>query len=96
MGVLALTACSVEADSSSNAIGTGELEKQVDRSLTKQVGQAPKRVDCPDELESEKGAHTRCTLSTYDGLRFGVTVTVDKVMSDDQAHLDIKVDEKPQ
>ncbi|UNS96347.1 DUF4333 domain-containing protein [Streptomyces tubbatahanensis] len=95
VSVLALSACSVEAGAPNDAVTTEELEKQVDRGLTEKVGQSPKDVDCPDELEAKKGAHTRCTLSTDDGLRFGVTVTIDRLLSEDEAHFDIKVDQEP-
>ncbi|MER7409521.1 MULTISPECIES: DUF4333 domain-containing protein [Streptomyces] len=96
VAVLSLSACTVEAGASDDVIRTGELEKQVDRSLTEKVGESPKKVDCPDPLRAKKGAHTRCTLSTYDGLRFGVTVTAGRTGDDGRAHVDIEVDQEPQ
>ncbi|GAA2101903.1 hypothetical protein GCM10009801_75540 [Streptomyces albiaxialis] len=93
---LALTACSVGSGSSNSSVATPELEKQVNQALTQKVGQSPKKVDCPDELEAEKGAETRCTLTTPEGPRYGVTVTVSSVQSGKKANFDIKVDEKPQ
>ncbi|MBT2392401.1 DUF4333 domain-containing protein [Streptomyces sp. ISL-1] len=95
IGSLALVACSFSAGSSTDSVGTKELEKQVDDALTKQVGQSPKKVECPKELKAEKGAHTRCTLTADDGTRFGLTVTTKRVKSDNKVDFDIKVDDKP-
>ncbi|MFE6127558.1 DUF4333 domain-containing protein [Streptomyces sp. NPDC056437] len=95
IGSLALVACTFSAGSSTDAVGTKELEKQVDDALTKQVGQSPQTVDCPQELKAEKGAHTRCTLTADDGTRFGLTVTTKRVNSDNKVDFDIKVDDKP-
>lgn len=95
IGALTLSACSVTKNSSSDSVETGELEKQVTNSLTEQVGQAPKDVDCPNELEAEEGARTRCTLTTPDGIKYGLTVTADRKSSEEAVQIDIKVDEKP-
>ncbi|MEJ8639766.1 DUF4333 domain-containing protein [Streptomyces sp. MS2.AVA.5] len=94
IGSLALVACSFTAGSSTDTVGTKELEKQVDDALTKQVGQSPKTVDCPKGLKAEEGAQTRCTLTADDGARFGLTVTTKRVNSDNKVDFDIKVDDK--
>ncbi|MFF7205486.1 DUF4333 domain-containing protein [Streptomyces sp. NPDC008141] len=95
IGLLALVSCSFTAGSSTDTVGTKELEKQVDDALTKQVGQSPATVDCPQGLKAEKGAQTRCTLTADDGTRFGLTVTTKRVNSDSKVDFDIKVDDKP-
>jgi len=52
-------------------------------------------VSCPDDLEAEVGATTRCTLSVGDdGDEYGVTVTVTSVKGD-TANFDVEVDEEP-
>ncbi|MGW7070730.1 DUF4333 domain-containing protein [Streptomyces sp. NPDC054855] len=95
IGALTLTACSVTTKSSSDSVGTEELEKQVANSLTEQVGQAPKTVDCPNKLEAKEGANTRCTLTAPDGTKYGLTVTADRKSSEEAVQIDIKVDQKP-
>ena len=50
---------------------------------------------CPDDLEAEVGAETRCTLTAGDDpTEYGVTVTVTSV-EDDTANFDVEVDEHP-
>ena len=52
-------------------------------------------VSCPDDLEAEVGAETRCTLSVEgDSKEYGVTVTVTSVEGD-TANFDVKVDDEP-
>ncbi|GAA1204336.1 DUF4333 domain-containing protein [Prauserella alba] len=89
LGVAALgvTACSAQVDS-------GELETQVKSSLEQSTGNKAKAVDCPDDLEAEVGATTRCTLTAPDDSRIGVSVKVTAVEGE-QASFDIKVDDAP-
>jgi hypothetical protein len=61
--------------------------------LTEQVGARPE-VACPDGLEEEVGAETRCT-ATVDGQTYGVTVTV-TALDDESADFDVVVDRQPQ
>ena len=49
-------------------------------------------VRCPDDLQAEVGAETRCTASV-DGQTYGATVTVTSV-DDDGAQLDVRVDRR--
>jgi hypothetical protein len=86
--VLGLTACgagSVDADD----VATGAED-----ALEKQVGARPD-VTCPEDLEAEVGAKTRCTL-TAEGLdgEYGVSVTVTAVDGDD-VNYDVLVDDEP-
>jgi len=47
-------------------------------------------VSCPDDVEAEVGAETRCT-ATVDGETYGATVTVTAV-EDEEALFDVQVD----
>lgn len=92
---VALSGCSVRFwGGSGSTVEPGELERQVSSSLAAQVGQTPADMDCPDPLEREVGASTRCTLTAQDGTQFGVTVTVNKV-DGDNVSFDAQVDHAP-
>ena len=47
-------------------------------------------VSCPDDVEAEVGAETRCTAAV-EGATYGATVTVTAV-EDDGAEFDVQVD----
>lgn len=70
-----------------------ELETQVSDTLADTVGRAPDAVDCPDPLEGEVDAETRCTLTDGDQ-RYGLTVTATEVRGTD-VRLGIQVDDEP-
>lgn len=82
--VLLLSACGTDT------VDQGDLEDQVKASLTESVGQAPKDIDCPDELEAEEGATTTCVLTADDDSTIDVEVEVSGV-DDDRVDLDIQV-----
>lgn len=89
---LALTGCSFSVGGGS--VDQGDLEKVVADKLERLAGQRPDSVDCPDALDAEVDATTRCTLS--DGKdTFGLTVTATSV-DGGNVGLDIQVDDKPQ
>lgn len=73
-----------------DAIAKGEVEAQVKASLTKQVGQAPKRIDCPSDLPAEVGAKLTCTLVAPDDSEVDVAVRVTGV-DGDRARFDVQV-----
>ena len=75
------------------AVDGEELAESVSTELGKQVGQEPDEVVCPDDLDAEVGAETRCTL-THEGTSYGVTVTATEVDGSD-VNFDIQVDEEP-
>ena len=86
--VLLLTGCSA------NAVDADELADEVSTQLEATVGQAPDDVECPEGLDAEVGAETRCTLTDGD-TTYGVSVTATAV-EDDEVSFDIAVDEEPQ
>jgi hypothetical protein len=82
------------------SVGTGDavdmrdLAKEISAQYKNQVGRAPDSVECPNDLQGEVGATTRCTL-TVEGETYGVDVNVTKVDGSD-VRFDLKVDDKPQ
>ena len=85
--LLSLGACGA------GAVEGEELAESVSTELGKEVGQEPDEVVCPESLEAEVGAETRCTL-THEGVSYGVTVTATEVDGGD-VNFDIQVDEEP-
>ena len=76
------------------SVDKDELAKEISAQLTEQSGRAPETVECPDDLEGEVGATTRCTLND-DGTTYGVDVNVTKVEGTD-VEFDFTFDDKPQ
>jgi len=90
---MTLAACSFGAGSTESVSADDVAEGAAD-ALEEQVGARPD-VTCPDDLEAEVGAETRCTLSvTGDDQEYGVTVTVTSVEGD-TANFDVEVDDEP-
>ena len=89
-----LAACSFSIGGS-DVLEAETVATEAEKALEEQVGSRPD-ISCPDDLEAEVGAETRCTL-TADGDpdEYGVTITVTAVEGDD-AEFDIVVDEGPQ
>jgi hypothetical protein len=70
-----------------------QVATEISDQLTKQVGQAPDKVSCPDNLKGTQGATLRCDLTDQDQT-YGVTVTVTDVQAGD-VQFDFKVDQQP-
>ncbi len=77
-----------------NVVPADDVATAAEDSLEQQVGIRPD-VTCPEDLEAEVGAETRCTL-TVDGdpEEYGVTVTVTAVEGE-EAQFDVVVDDRP-
>ena len=71
---------------------TGVADAAAD-ALEAELGFRPE-VSCPDDVEAEVGAQTRCTAAV-DGQTYAATVTVTAV-DGDEAHFDVRVDGRPQ
>lgn len=89
-----LAGCSASVSIGNDTVDADELASQVSDQLEQQVGRAPDSVDCPEDLDAEEGATTRCTL-TDGGVEVGVDVEVTAV-EDDTVSFDIQVDDAPQ
>ncbi|OBA96534.1 hypothetical protein A5662_17650 [Mycobacteriaceae bacterium 1482268.1] len=92
--VTTAVACSFSASVGGHSVDKGQLAKEISAQLENQVGRAPESVECPDNLEGEVGATTRCMLHDS-GETYGVNVKVTKVEGTD-VKFDLKVDDQPQ
>ncbi len=72
MLALGLTACS-------SSVPSDDLAKQVKEKLTQSVGQAPKSVTCPSDLEAKVGAKVTCDLVTPEGKHLDAKIVATKV-----------------
>jgi hypothetical protein len=78
----------------SSSLAANDVEEGAEDALEEQIGARPD-ISCPEDLEAEVGAETRCTLTAGDDpTEYGVTVTVTSV-EDDTANFDVRVDEEP-
>lgn len=89
---LTVAGCSVSMGGTS--ISKADLEQQVSSQLAASVGQQPKSVTCPGDLDAKVGASIRCSLVTPQDITYGVTATVASVNGSD-VHFSIKVDDHP-
>jgi hypothetical protein len=79
----------------SSSLAADDVAEGAEDALEPEVGARPD-VSCPDDLEAEVGAQTRCTVRLGDDPQeYGVTVTVTSV-EDETAHFDVEVDKEPQ
>jgi hypothetical protein len=68
-------------------IEASELESEIKKDLTADVGIAPKAIECPDGIETEKGKRFNCTGTAPDGGRF----RIDVVLTDDDGSFEAEV-----
>lgn len=57
-------------------IEQAELEEEVKSVVAQEVGQQPKAIECPGDLEAKKGEKMTCTLVAPDDSKVDVVVTV--------------------
>jgi Domain of unknown function (DUF4333) len=85
---LALVSCGA------NVLAAATVADGAEDALEAEVGARPD-VSCPEDLEAEVRAETRCTLSVGDDPdQYGVTVAVTSI-DGDTADLDVQVDDEP-
>jgi hypothetical protein len=78
----------------SGSLSADDVAEGAEDALETQVGARPD-VTCPEDLEAEVGAETRCILTAGDDpTEYGVTVTVTSVEGD-TANFDVEVDDEP-
>ena len=63
-----------------NTLDTKATEKAIADNIAKQIGDRPKRVDCPDRIAAKKGGTFRCRVVRSDGK----TVLVKAVQRNDK------------
>jgi hypothetical protein len=85
---LALAACG------GSTVSASEIETKATEALTKSVGQAPKSIECPSDLDAEAGAKETCVLTADDGTTYDMTAEITSV-DGDTAEFDFQVADKP-
>ncbi len=94
VAVLALAA--VLSACGKSDVDRAQLEAQIQHSLQDQASGRfeVKNVSCPDRLKAEKGAQTRCSITTKAGRAMTALVTVTGT-ANNRLQFDLKLDEVP-
>ena len=88
---LTLAACDAEVNVGDKTLSASEIEKESSASLTKQTGQEPAAISCPNDLTAKVGESEVCSLEDQQGGTYDMTVTVTSVDDDGNAKFDIEV-----
>lgn len=84
----------VLAGCGADAIPAADVAAAAESALEEEVGFRPE-IACPDDLEAEVGAQTRCTLTAgEDPTEYGVTVTVASLDGEEPGYT-VEVDDAP-
>lgn len=62
-----------------NTVSKAEVEQKIVEQLTEQVGTAPDKVECPEDLKAKVDTKMICVLTAPNGDTIDVTVTVTSV-----------------
>ncbi len=87
----ALNACSGEVSVGDDSISASDLESQASASLTKEYGEKPKSLECPDDLKAEVGETETCELVDQAGNHYDAKITITSVDDDGNAQFNVKV-----
>jgi Domain of unknown function (DUF4333) len=63
-------------------VSKSEVEDKATSALAKKVGQTPKSISCPEDLDAKVGAQETCLLTADDGTTINMTATVKSVDGD--------------
>jgi hypothetical protein len=77
-----------------STVSSGDIEDEATSALAKQVGQTPKSISCPSDLDAEVGAQETCILTADDGTTINMTATV-KSVDGDNTELTFQVADHP-
>ena len=77
-----------------DAVSSGEIEEKAKTALSKEVGQTPKSISCPSDLDAEVGATETCTLTADDGTTIDMTAEVTSA-DGDNVELHFQVADQP-
>ena len=91
---LALAACEASVEIGGDSISADDIETEASSALAAKVGQTPKSIDCPDDLDAKEGESETCTLTAKDGTTYEMTATIESVSDDGTAHFDFQVGNK--
>ena len=83
----AILAVAAAGCTSVNMLDTDNLESVLKEQIESQTTTVIASVDCPDDVEIEKGATSECTAEDTEGTTFTIEVT----QTDDQGNVDWEV-----
>lgn len=86
-----LTACEADVSVGEKTVSASELETEASRSLTREFGQEPASVSCPEDLKAEVGESEVCSLEDQQGGTYDMTITITSVDDDGNARFNIQV-----
>jgi hypothetical protein len=96
LALLAALAVGLAACGGDGTVPSSEVESKASEALSKQVGQTPKSIDCPSDLDAEVGAKETCVLTADDGTTFDMTAEITSVNEDDDTvEFHFQVADKP-
>jgi len=90
---LTLAACEGEVSIGDSTVAADDIASEASSALAKKVGQAPKSVSCPDDLDVEVGQSETCTLTANDGSTYDMTAKITSV-DGETANFDFQVGDK--
>jgi Domain of unknown function (DUF4333) len=83
----ALLAAAGLAACGKTTIDTSSAENSISENIQKQLGQKPKSVKCPSEIEAKKGGTFTCTVTAADGSK----ATIKATQTDDNGHFNFSI-----
>ena len=93
---VALSACEESVSVGGSSVSKSEIESKATEKLGAEVGQVPKSVVCPDDLDAKVGESETCVLTAKDGTTYDMTAKITSVDDDGgNVELDFQVANKP-
>lgn len=87
--------CSESVEIGDNTVSKSEIESKATEVLSAKVGQTPKSIVCPGDLEAKAGKSEECTLTAKDGTAYKMSATI-KSVKGDTVDFDFQVASKPE
>jgi uncharacterized protein DUF4333 len=79
---LAATSLAFAACGGDDSVSSSEIEEKAKTSLSKEVGQTPKSISCPSDLDAKEGEKETCTLTDNEGNTYDMTAEITSVDGD--------------
>ncbi len=86
-----LTACEAEVSTGDDTISASNLESEASSTLTREFGEEPASIDCPEDLKAEVDETETCELVDQAGNHYDMVITITSVDDDGNAKFDINV-----
>ena len=90
LAMLLLSACGGSVSIGEDQAKSSDIEAKATEVLTAKVGEAPRSIECPDDLDVKKGESETCVLTDKKGTTYDMTATIVSV-DGDTANFSFKV-----